>query len=63
MITPPSPPGRWKARPSARWNSSTSTPAATISTAASTNENAPHPVIEALADCSPLAFSGAISVT
>jgi hypothetical protein len=63
VITPPSPPGRWKARPSARWNSSTSTPAATISTAASTNENAPHPVIEALADCNLDVFAVAISVT
>ena len=46
MITPPSPPGTWNARPSARWNSSTSTPAATSSTAASTNENAAQPVCE-----------------
>ena len=62
-ITPPSPPGRWNARPSARWNSSMSTPAATSRTAASTNENAPQPVIEALADCSFSAFAGAMSVT
>jgi hypothetical protein len=62
-ITPPSPPGRWKARPSARWNSSTSTPAATIRTAASTNENAPHPVIVALADWSLAVFAVAIRVT
>ena len=62
-ITPPSPPGRWNARPSARWNSSVSTPAATSRTAASTNENAPQPVIEALADCSVFVFAGAMSVT
>jgi len=52
MITQPSPPGRWKARPSARWNRSVSTPAATSSIAASTNENAPQPVMLALADSS-----------
>ncbi len=44
VMTPPSPPGRWNALPSARWNSSTSTPAATSRTAASTNENAPQAV-------------------
>jgi hypothetical protein len=63
VITPPSPPGRWNARPSARWKSSVSTPAATTSTAASTNENAPQPVIVALADSSRAVFAGAISVT
>ncbi len=63
VITPPSPPGRWKARPSARWKRRTSTPAATSRTAASTNEKAPHPVIEALADCSLVVLAWAISVT
>ena len=47
MITKPSPPGRWNARPSARWNSSVSTPTATSSTAASTHENAAQPVSDA----------------
>ena len=41
MITPPSPPGTWNARPSARWNRSVSTPTATSRTAASTNEKLP----------------------
>jgi hypothetical protein len=63
VITAPSPPGRWKARPSARWNNSVSTAAATSRTAASTNEKAPHPVIVALADSSLALLAGAISVT
>jgi hypothetical protein len=63
VITPPSPPGRWKARPSARWKSSVTTPAAISSTAASTNEKAPHPVIVALADWSAALLVLAISVT
>ena len=50
VITPPSPPGTWKAPLSARMNSSASTPTATRSTAASTNENAPHPVSDAEAE-------------
>jgi hypothetical protein len=62
VITPPSPPGRWKPRPSARWNNRIRTAAATSSTAASTNENAPQPVIVALADSS-LVLAEAISVT
>ena len=63
VITPPSPPGRWNARPSDRWKSSVRTPAATSRIAASTNEKAPHPVIEALADWSVAVGSRAISVT
>jgi hypothetical protein len=48
VITPPSPPGTWNALPSARWNKSNRTPAATSSTAASTNENAAQPDTDTL---------------
>ena len=57
VITPPSPPGTWNAFPSARWNSSRSTPAATSSTAASTNENAAQPLSEAVATGSFVPFA------
>ena len=63
VITPPSPPGTWKALPSARTNRSTSTPSATSSTAASTNENAPQPVSDALADRSAGVVPLAITVS
>ena len=50
VITLPSPPGTWKAWPSARVSSRMSTAAATRSTAASTKEKAPQPVSELLAE-------------
>ena len=63
VITPPSPPGRWNARPSALWNSKVRTEAATSRTAASTNEKAPQPVIVTLADWSFALWARAIRVT